>query len=134
MKKLLLVILSLGFLFATSIKAETVLYCQSELATGLLKENGTWKNSGFKLKRFTIKFDDYFSRVEGMSFEPMDCKAPYANDVIFCVQSKYNHSTLRYNKVTKRFVHYFNPSSGYVDLSTDISDNDVMYAGTCQKF
>lgn len=130
MKKLL-VILLLGGLFATSVRAETVLYCQSELATGLLKEDGKWTSSRFKLKRFTIKFYDDFARVEGMSYKAMDCKNVYGDEVIHCVQSNYNHSTLRYHLKTKRFVHYFNPSHGYVGLD---GDQDVIYAGTCQKF
>ena len=134
MKKLLVLILSLGFLLATSAKAETVLYCQSELATGFSKSSGIWKAGSFNKERFTIKFNSNYSLLEGISFDPMDCKAPYAHmeDIIFCVQSNYNYSTLRYNKKTSRFVHYFNPAKGYVGSSS--TDTDILYAGTCKAF
>jgi len=134
MKKLLVLLFSFIPLFASPIKAETVLYCQSELATGITKSSGTWKAANFKKKRFTIKFNNDYTRLEGISFDIMDCKAPYTNkkNIIFCVQSNYNHSTLRYNTKTRRFVHYFNPTEGYVVTSK--TDTDIIFAGTCKAF
>ena len=32
----------------TPLKAETVMYCVAELATGLVREQGTWKETSFK--------------------------------------------------------------------------------------
>jgi len=135
MKKLLVLILSLGFLLTTSAMAETVLYCQSELATGISKSSGTWKEGSFKKERFTIKFYDDYSRLKGLDPSPgMECRASFTSSphLIFCVDRKYNHSTFRYNKKTKRFVHYFNPFEGYV--GKDDIDNDIIYAGTCKIF
>ena len=102
MKKLLVLLLSFGILFAPSIKAENVLYCQSELVTGFVKKNGAWKNGNFATDRFTVKFNDDFSLIEGglPNSSPMECSAPYSSypHIIHCVHSKYNLSTLRYNK------------------------------------
>ena len=53
MKKLLFLTL-LGMLFVPmngSAKADEVLYCQSELATGLSKQDDTWKTYDFPNER-----------------------------------------------------------------------------------
>ena len=135
MKKLLVLLLSFGFFIPLSVEAEIVLYCQSELATGFIKKNGSWEQTKFKSDRFTIKFNNDYSRLEGMTYIPMECKAPYKlldqPELIYCVDSENSHSTLRYNKKTKRFVHYFQPYIGYIGNGTD---TDVLYAGTCKAF
>ena len=137
MKKILVLIFLFNFLFAPSIKAENVLFCQSELVTGFTNDNGTWRNGNFALERFTIKFNDDFSIVEGglKNSTPMKCSAPYFYSdptLIHCVHSEYNLSTLRYSIDTKRFVYYFNPASGYI--MKDHTDTDLLYAGSCEKF
>ena len=38
--KLLFVFTAIGLLVSDNVAADTVLYCQSELATGFIKENG----------------------------------------------------------------------------------------------
>ena len=135
MKRLLILLLSLGILIAPSIKADTVLYCQSELATGFSKTSGSWNETSFKRDRFTIKFNQGYTRLEGLTFVPMTCRAPYeildSPERIFCVDEENSHSTLRYNKETKRFVHYFQPSSGYIGGS---NDTDILFAGSCKAF
>ena len=77
MKKLLILTL-LGVLFVPmngSAKADEVLYCQSELATGLDKENGTWREASFKGKRYTIKVIDDFEKIIGLYEDtPYPCK------------------------------------------------------------
>ena len=136
MKKILILLLLFGFLIAPSIKADTVLYCQSKLATGLDYENGSWKTMNFKPQRLTVKFNYDYSRLEGLPQNPkMDCKIPYSligtDNLIYCVDTKYNDSTFKYNKKTKRFVYYFNPFGGYVGES---DDTDSLFAGTCKAF
>ena len=137
MKKLLILLLLFGFLITPSIKADTVLYCQSELETGLIQVNGSWETKNFISERFTIKFNDDYSRLEGLDPSPgLECRASFTSSphLIFCVDRKYNHSTFRYSKKTKRFVHYFNPFGGYVENKISDTDNDVIYAGTCKIF
>ena len=139
MKRLLILLLSLGILIAPSIKADTVLYCQSELATGFSKTSGSWKEMNFSFKKYTIKFNDDYSRVTGMpDYDEnlsMECETPYSvinkPHLIYCVHSGHSNSTLRYNTKTKRFVHYFQPYKGYIGNGTD---TDVLYAGNCKIF
>tara|TARA_B110000008_G_C16891860_1_gene533117 strand:- start:515 stop:922 length:408 start_codon:yes stop_codon:yes gene_type:complete len=135
MKKIILLLLTFGILFASSINAETVLYCKSELATGFAKVDGKWKIGNFAPARFTIKFNDNFSRIEGGLPEssPMECDVPFDSltNVIHCVSTNYNRSTMRYDIESKRFVHYFNPARGYISSS---ADTDLLYAGTCEIF
>ena len=47
-----------SLLFVTPAWAETVLYCQEELATGVIKKNGRWQTGDFELKRHTVRFDE----------------------------------------------------------------------------
>lgn len=119
-------------LASISARAETVLYCQSELATGIVEENGSWRTGNFKRERYTIKFNHDYSEVDGVSYAPMTCTMPYSwLAVVHCVQLGYNHSTFRYNKETKKFVLYTNPAEGYVSGS---SDTDTIEAGSCVVF
>ena len=58
----------LGVLFVPmngSAKADEVLYCQTELATGLVEKNGTWRTASFERKRFTVKAFGDFEKVRG---------------------------------------------------------------------
>ena len=64
MKKLLILML-FGVLFVPmvgSAKADEVLYCQSELATGLYPDNGTWRTGTFTKYRYTIKVSGDFEK------------------------------------------------------------------------
>ena len=68
MKKLLILTL-LGVLFVPmngSARADEVLYCQSEVATGLYKDDGIWKSSTFKKERYTIKFSSDYTLMRGI--------------------------------------------------------------------
>ena len=58
MKKLLILVL-LSVLFVPmngSAKADEVLYCQGEAASGLYKDDGVWKSSPFKNKDIQSSF------------------------------------------------------------------------------
>ena len=86
MKKLLLLLL----LIPNLVLAENVLYCKDEIATGFIKENGSWRTGNFQLLRHTIKFNDDYSALDmggNPQFSKMTCKRPYG-DVkpghIFC--------------------------------------------------
>ena len=134
MKKLLLLLISFGFLIAPSVKAEIVLYCQSELETGFFKENGSWKVSEFHPQRLTIKFNDDYTKLDGLAgFYPMSCSKPYTidPDYIACVHSKGSHETFTYNKLTKRFLYSHTKVDGYVDNGYD---TNFLRAGTCEAF
>lgn len=131
-KKLFFVLITLG-LFSTNLKAETVLYCQSELGTGFIKEGGVWRESSFKRERFTLKFNDDFSVLEGVTYKPMECSIQYSHkpNLVFCVHSWGAYETFIYDKTSKRFLFSDSSSGGYVYNGTD---TDNMFAGTCQSF
>ena len=133
MKKLLILLLSFGFLISTSVKAEMVLYCQSELAAGFIKKNGRWQEGNFNLDRFTIKFNNNFSNLEGLTSEPMECSVSFNHkpNLIFCVHSWGSHETLIYEKKKRRFTYSSISSGGY---AFDQGDTEVLFAGTCTKF
>jgi len=132
-KKIFFVLITIGLFFSNTLKAETVLYCQSELATGFINEDGVWKEGSFSRKRFTVKFNDDFSLLEGVSFHPMECSIQYNHkpNTISCVHSRGTYQTFMYNKIKKRFLYSEISIAGYVNNNTD---TEVLYAGTCQNF
>jgi hypothetical protein len=132
-KKLFLVLITIGLFFSNTLKAETVLYCQSKLAAGFINEGGVWREGSFERKRFTVKFNDDFSVLEGVSFKPMECSIQYNHkpNFISCVHLWGEYKTFMYNKIKKRFLYSAITSGGYVDNETDTEN---LYAGTCQSF
>ena len=114
--------------------AEKVLYCQAELSTGIVKNNGVWETSRFKLQRYTIKFNDDYTRLEGVSFKPMTCSKPYdykSPEHIACVHLWGSHETFTYNTITKRYLLSNMSSGGYVNNGPD---TESLSAGTCESF
>jgi len=117
----------------TQVVADTALYCQSELATGFINKGTGWVERSFDKKRFTVKFNDDFTTLEGFAYEPMDCKINYPDFLptqLQCLDKKGGMSVL-YDKKTKRFIFSSISIGGHVNLRRD-SDN--LYAGTCTKF
>ena len=132
MKKLLILML-LGVLFVPmvgSAKADEVLYCQSELATGMAKQNGTWVTGSFQLKRYTIKVSGDFEKLIGiLENETFDCRVPYEWNPEQTVCQHESGMSFFYDKSSKRFLLSFTNVSTYLT-----SDTPALYAGTCQKF
>ena len=124
----------LSILFSNNLRAEIVLYCQSEIATGLFKENGNWKSGKFKQARYTIKFNDSFSTLEGLTFKPMVCQKSFPNQKpnrIFCVHQWGSYETFQYDTVSRRFLFASISSGGYVD---NAADTETIEGGRCTKF
>ena len=94
----------IALLFATPAWAEIVLYCQDELATGIVKKNGRWQTGNFQLMRHTVKFDEKNMTLVGVSsYTPkaLECSVPlkYAlPDNIFCVRKTGQHELFNFNK------------------------------------
>ena len=131
--KLLLFLFTFGI--STSVSAEIVLYCNSELATGFFKENGIYRTGNFKLERYTVKFSDDYSEVKGLDAHLIwECKIPFNNkkyNTVICM-SKWNiGETFIYNKKTKRFMNYSAATFGFLNNG---NDTNTMHAGTCEKF
>ena len=127
-----LMICAMVICFPVVSQAEMILYCQSELATGFIKEENSWREGSFKLQRWTVKFNGNFTKVEGFR-EPMKCSVVYSDpkEVISC-EGDFN--SLTFHKESLRFV-YFTGSFSYVENKPDSgTDTESIYAGTCQKF
>ena len=137
MKKLLILLFSVGLLITTPAKAETVLYCSSELVTGFYNEGGNWKVSGFEPMRLTMEFEDDFSRVRllGEIFSCFDGGEFKTYHPIICKDVKPYHSwTLNIDKKSLRYVYTQISIGGYASTLRNSSDGDGIYAGTCEKF
>lgn len=134
--KLLFVFITIGFLASNSVKADTVLYCQSELATGFIKKNGSWRETNFQQQRYTITFNKGYSRLEGLDSQfPMKCSVRYRSkpNLVFCAGLIGSHRIFMYSKITKRFLFSYISSLGNAEnLNNPGKEN--MYAGTCQTF
>lgn len=134
MKRILfLFFVVMGVSFSSALRAEIVLYCQSELANGFYNNDGTWQEDMFKKKRFTVKFNDDYSTLKGASYAPMQCLTPFAHipNLISCIEQKFPYQPFLYDKNKKRFIFVKLSSGGYV---VNGKDTDEMYAGTCENF
>ena len=136
MKKLILLLL----LIPNLVMAENILYCQDELSTGLIKKNGVWNTINFKLERHTYKFNDDYTKIDGVG-RPMNCYQPFPNNIFVITCSSFNQDsyqdanyrdyTFVFDKLTKRYTVSIISAFGYVNNSEDTSS---LIAGTCEKF
>ena len=126
----------LAFLLAgTSAQAEKVLYCQSELATGIGNRDGTWETGSFTLERWTLKFTEDYTTLKGLpGFDDLICVPQFPNaypHVIICRQDAVDPSTFSFNTNSMRFV-YANLSM--MAFLMNRTDTNEIYAGTCVEF
>ena len=123
--------------FAVPSWAETVMYCSTELATGFVQKNGSWREINFVGKRYTIKFNDDLTRLDGLlDSSSFNCVVPYGEanyDAVYCTSEFNNGNSFLLNTKTNRFVYVATSPFGYVRELKD-SDTDTMAAGTCTKF
>ena len=130
--------LSICLFLTTSISAnaENVFYCHSELATGFLKENNSWKSSNFEKNRFSIKFNDEYSTLSGLEVLPFECLWSYGersrHNTAVCTSVFKNGLIFIYNIKTKKFLYSTSSVFGYT--SSNLSDTSEMYAGSCTDF
>lgn len=135
MKKLLILLFLLSLLFATSIKAEIVLYCKSDLIVGIIKDNESWRKGNFGLNRHTIKFSNNYDSLTGLSYNDMVCSYPYSLEpqMVVCVHSAGSHETFIFNKNSKRYT-FSNVSVMGYSMNREDPDTEVLEVGTCEKF
>lgn len=144
-------LLSAAFLYcllALPSSAENVFYCVEELATGFVKENGKWQESSFVKYRFSIKFDDGYSYVDGFDqrlglniHQKWPCHVAYniSHPIVCNPPFPFNiELSFRFDKSTQRFIRILSGRYGFIHKSaTDkdaYSDTDAISAGVCQKF
>ena len=126
-----LVLLSL----VTPLKAETVMYCVAELATGFILENGKWKQTNFNPQRYTIKFDKAFSTVQGVApSDTMQCEPNMRLEHMIICSSQWNDGSIfGLNRNTGRFFYSEANMYGFISELAE-PDTDALSAGTCTKF
>ena len=125
-----------SLLFATPAWAELVLYCQDELATGVLKKNGRWQEASFEKKRHTVKFDEKNMTVSGLGRYAMKCEVRYpiqAPDEVYCITPVTVPDVFSFSTKSLRYSYYQTSGTGWI-ANLDKPDTNVMYHGTCQKF
>ncbi len=123
--------------------ADKVLYCQDELATGIIYKDGSWKRSFFSPERYTVKVKGNFERLEisGQNYNYFECSKTVAENVKSCVaRSKTNSSILGgfsflINTKSLRFNFARMSSHGYVAGADRVgADTSIVTAGTCTEF
>ena len=79
MTKLLIAISFLLFVGSPFANAEQVYYCTTELNTGIIKDKktGKWRKGNFGQERYTIKFNDDYTKLDGVENGTMKCHTPY---------------------------------------------------------
>ena len=126
-----------SLLFVTPAWAETVLYCQTKLGTGITKDSGSWQTVDLPPNRFTVKFDEKKMTLSGSGFTaPMKCKQPAVvplPEIIYCANED-GDNLFHLNTISLRFSKYSVASKyGWI---TDYYDMNKTYMvnGTCEKF
>ena len=121
-------------LFGATAQAETLFLCESELATGFAKINGTWETRNFKKDRWTIRFSTDYKKLYGINpSKPFECVVPFSfnpNEIV-CMSGYGLGETFTFGKVNFRFLYASPVPAGYVRGGIDTSN---LYAGTCKTF
>ena len=141
MTKLLIAISFLIFVGIPFVNAEQVYYCTAELATGFYKDKKTrkWGQANFQKERYTIKFNDDYTKLDGLGITTFNCHGfgnslkPWVGKHIVCYHEYNNGDVFLFNKKQQRFLLMVGNVFGYVDNEKDSGTNS-MQAGTCQKF
>ena len=139
MTKLLIAILVLLFMGIPFANAEQVYYCTSELATGIIKDEktGKWKESSFESQRLTIKFNDDYSKLDGMDDYSGSWKCQTSAEstthqgILLCSANLLTGFNFSFETKTLRFLLSLTRVHGYVNNG---DDTNVIIAGTCKKF
>ena len=131
MKKLLLLLL----LIPNLVMAENVFYCQDKLATGIQKRNGVWKTYDFSLERYTIKFNDDYTKLDGLDPFLLKCSLNYKNlkgeeNRIFCT-TRFGWPNFTFDTLSMRYTYAQLSPSSYVENGSDTAH---FSAGTCKAF
>ena len=133
MKNISIVFFIIGVLISNHSNADHVLYCQEEFNTGFINDEGSWRVANFKLQRFTIKFKNDYSTVEGIQNFTFSCSPTWKifPDSLTC-RSSWVGKTFMFNKKTKKFQ-FSNPSP-YTGYDVNGTDTEHFSVGTCEKF
>ena len=135
MTKLLIAISFLFFVGIPFANAEQVYYCAEKITNGITKnkKTGEWERMGFRAERHTIKFNDDYTKLEGLSAAHLNCFIPFVdmNTMRVCYGNFNSGDVFQFDKNTLRFLMLRGSILGYLGNGED--DNWVT-AGTCKKF
>ena len=134
MTKLIITISFLLFLGSPFANAEQVYYCASELNAGILKDKktGKWKKGNFEEDRYTLKFNDDYTKLDGL-MQQYYCLKPtgYKDTLIVCYENDNGGGVFSFDKEKLRFLLLRGSLFGYV---SNEGDDNWITAGTCKKF
>ena len=135
MKNISIVFFIIGVLISNHSNADHVLYCQEELNTGFRNDEGSWRVANFNPQRFTIKFKNDYSTLEGLRENNIfSCSPTYGTiflDSLTC-RARFAGETFLFNKKNKKFQ-YSSPSP-YGGYDVNGTDSENFSVGTCEKF
>ena len=134
--KLSFLLLGSMSLLASPAFGDNTFVCKSELATGFIYKQQSWKVTNFVLEQFTLRFSEDWKRLDianEWTFFNCSQPLPYQSDnILHCYSKWLDGDSFQFDKTTGRFK-FMNPSSeGF--LSKTGPDTDVFYAGSCQPF
>ena len=139
MTKLLIAISFLIFVGSPFVNAEQVYYCTAELATGFYKDKKTrkWGQANFQKERYTIKFNDDYTSLEGiLDRNPWVCKKPYFGvmyeGALTCFDTNDNGDFFSFDRGTQVFVLMIGSVDGF--LFPILKQETKLIAGDCKKF
>lgn len=139
--------LSFSTLVAHQTKADTILYCSDELATGLSKKSGVWKEANFKKLRHTLKITGKFDKIL-YGDKIYDCRPAYSETfkphIVTCLLSAFLSDGEVYevgglpelfvfNTQTMRYTFFDGSVGGYSENLTK-ADTETISGGKCEKF
>ena len=133
---LFLCVVLMGVSFSGILKAETVLYCNSELTVGFIKDGGSWRKGNFENDRFTVKLNSEYTQLNFSQDDTYTCSWAWNNKnfgIVNCTSTYNNGKHFNYNINKKRFLFLQTSSTGYLE-NAEIPDTNVMMAGSCKNF
>jgi hypothetical protein len=131
-------LIAISFLFLVGISfanAEQVYYCAEKITNGIRKDKktGEWERNGFRPDRHTIKFNDDYTKLDGLSHTQMNCFIPFGdeNTKRVCYGNFNGGELFQFDKNTLRFFMLHGSIYGYLDNG---GDDNWITGGTCEKF
>jgi len=139
LKKTATILLCIGYLLVSVAEAETVLYCTSELSTGIHLHDGNYRVGKILADRLTVKFNTNFSVVHGFG-NKKSCRIlrPLDPDILHCTSNGdqgTERSVVFFNKRTMKYT--FAALSGWTYVQspqTVPAHTNSVSAGSCESF
>ena len=121
---------------AAATKADQILYCTDELATGFIKERGGWRTVNVIPERFTLKVEGDFETLihSGNRYSCLELWMAFGVSRVSCNEDYYGAFSIIMDKNSLRYVRTYPADDGFVSSKENDFATDVTYAGTCETF